>query len=174
MFPPQSSSVSSPPKGPFMFSCQVLFHWFSHGSCTVLMSSPKYTYRPTLVNKAVATKAWSEKRQQPSPFSGQQLQKHLQKWVLRAVWPQPKAEVIIRISTGHVSLSINSCSILLTSQVLLLCDSVKSFCLSEIPMLVYIIQSLLTDDGHDSQKAGRRQLRVSTVNYFLNREQLKM
>lgn len=49
-----------------MFSCQVLFHWFSYWSCSVLVSSPKYTYRENLVNKAVATKAWSEKRKQPT------------------------------------------------------------------------------------------------------------
>lgn len=49
-----------------MFCCQALFHWFSHWSGTVLAPGLKYKHarRPTLVNKAVATKAWSEKRKQ--------------------------------------------------------------------------------------------------------------
>lgn len=49
-----------------MFCCQALFHWFSPWSGTVLVSGLKYkhTRGPTLVNKAVATKAWSEKRKQ--------------------------------------------------------------------------------------------------------------
>lgn len=50
-------------KWTFMFFCQVLFHWFSHCSNTVLMSRPKHTYTKTLVNKAMASNAWSEKKE---------------------------------------------------------------------------------------------------------------